>query len=73
MSTVKETAAAQARAPGPKPGPGPDAKNDLKSLPVAEVEKRLGSSPEGLSQAEAAGSWRSTGRMRSRRRRTIRC
>ncbi len=44
--------------PGPKPGtpPGlqPEAKDDLKILPLAEVEKRLGSSPRGLSQAEAA-------------------
>ena len=31
----------------------PDAKDDLKSLPLAEVEKKLGSSPDGLSQAEA--------------------
>jgi len=31
----------------------PDAKNDLKSLPLAEVEKKLGSSPDGLTQAEA--------------------
>src|SRR5471030_2929645 len=35
----------------------PDAKggvpDDLKTLPLAEVEKKLGSSPEGLSQAEA--------------------
>jgi H+-transporting ATPase len=53
MSTVKETAAAGAGAPGSKPGPAPDAKDDLKSLPVAEVQKRLGSSPEGLGQAEA--------------------
>ena len=30
-----------------------DAKDDLKSLPVEEVEKKLGSSPDGLSQAEA--------------------
>jgi len=30
-----------------------DAKDDLKSLPLAEVEKRLGSSPEGLTQVEA--------------------
>ena len=30
-----------------------DAKNDLKSLPLAEVEKKLGSSPDGLTQAEA--------------------
>ena len=36
--------------------PAPDqpaANDDLKSLPLAEVEKRLGSSPDGLSQAEA--------------------
>ncbi len=32
----------------------PDAKDDLKSLPLAEVEKKLGSSPDGLTQAEAA-------------------
>jgi H+-transporting ATPase len=31
----------------------PDAKDDLKTLPMPEVEKKLGSSPEGLSQAEA--------------------
>ena len=53
MSTVKETAAAQARAPGSKPAPKPGAKDDLKSLPLAEVEKQLESSPDGLSQAEA--------------------
>ncbi len=34
-------------------GPRPDAKDDLKTLPLAEVEKRLGSSPDGLSQVEA--------------------
>ena len=28
-------------------------KTDLKSLPMAEVEKKLGSSPDGLTQAEA--------------------
>ena len=39
--------------PGPKPDAKPDAKDDLKSLPMPEVEKRLGSSPDGLSQAEA--------------------
>jgi H+-transporting ATPase len=32
----------------------PDPKNDLKSLPMAEVEKQLGSSPDGLSKVEAA-------------------
>ena len=35
------------------PGSKSDAKGDLKTLPLAEVEKRLGSSPDGLSQAEA--------------------
>ena len=47
----------QPKAPDPKPGPKPDAKpdakDDLKSLPMPELEKRLGSSPDGLSQAEA--------------------
>jgi H+-transporting ATPase len=32
----------------------PDAKEDLKSLPLAEVEKRLASSPDGLTGAEAS-------------------
>ena len=36
-----------------KPGSKPDAKDDLKSLPMAELEKKLGSSPDGLTQAEA--------------------
>ena len=47
--------------PGSKPDAKPDAKSkakpeakdDLKSLPLAEVEKILGSSPDGLTQAEA--------------------
>src|SRR5271163_758085 len=43
----------QAKAPGSQPTSKPDAKNDLKSLPMAEVEKKLESSPDGLSQAEA--------------------
>ncbi len=50
MSAVKQTGAGPAAA---KAGPEPDAKNDLESLPVPEVEKRLSSSPDGLSQAEA--------------------
>src|SRR5271163_1386357 len=33
--------------------PAPDAKDDLKTLPLAEVEKKLASSPDGLTQAEA--------------------
>ena len=36
-----------------KPGSKPDAKDDLKTLPMPEVEKKLGSSPDGLTQAEA--------------------
>ena len=39
--------------PGSKPGPKPESKDDLKSLPLQEVEKQLGSSPDGLSQAAA--------------------
>ncbi len=37
---------------GKKPN-APDPKDDLKTLPMPEVEKKLGSSPKGLSQAEA--------------------
>ena len=39
--------------PGSKPNAKPDPKDDLKTLQLSEVEKRLGSSPDGLSQAEA--------------------
>jgi H+-transporting ATPase len=39
--------------PGSKPDAKTDAKDDLQSLPLPEVEKKLGSSPDGLSQAEA--------------------
>jgi H+-transporting ATPase len=42
-----------ARPHASKPGPKSDAPDDLKSLPRAELEKRLGSSPDGLSQVEA--------------------
>jgi H+-transporting ATPase len=41
------------KAPEAKPGSKPESKDDLKSLPMPEVEKKLGSSPDGLSQAEA--------------------
>src|SRR5208283_1610900 len=43
----------QPKAPATKPGSKPDVKDDLKSLPLAELEKKLGSSPDGLTQAEA--------------------
>jgi H+-transporting ATPase len=33
--------------------PAPEAQDDLKTLPLPEVEKKLGSSPDGLTQAEA--------------------
>ena len=36
-----------------KSGSKPGSKDDLKSLPMPEVEKKLESSPDGLSQAEA--------------------
>jgi len=43
----------QPKAAHSKPGANPEPKNDLKSLPISEVEKKLGSSPDGLTQAEA--------------------
>ncbi len=36
-----------------KPEAKPEAKDDLKSLPMQELQKKLGSTPDGLSQAEA--------------------
>ncbi len=42
----------QPAAPGPTPAT-PDAKDDLKSLPLAELQTKLGSSPAGLTGAEA--------------------
>ena len=38
---------------GASSGATPVVKNDLQNLPLAEVEKRLGSSPEGLTEIEA--------------------
>ena len=43
----------QPKAPDASPGSKPEAKDDLKTLPMPEVEKKLGSSPDGLTQAEA--------------------
>ena len=46
----------QPKAPKPKytaPAVKPAPQDDLKTLPLAEVEKKLGSSPDGLTQAEA--------------------
>jgi H+-transporting ATPase len=39
--------------PESKPGSKPDVKDDLKSLPMSELQAKLGSSPDGLTQAEA--------------------
>ena len=39
--------------PEAKPGSKPDPKDDLKALPMPKFEAKLGSSPEGLTQAEA--------------------
>ena len=54
---MKEDEHATKNKPESKPEAKPDAKpadkDDLKSLPMAELEKKLGSSPDGLSQAEA--------------------
>jgi H+-transporting ATPase len=43
----------QAKLPQAQPGPKPAANDDLKTLTLAEVEKKLASSPDGLTQAEA--------------------
>ena len=45
--------AAEPKASGSKPCPQPDPKDDLKTMPLAEVEKKLASSPDGLAEAEA--------------------
>src|SRR5271166_6166427 len=45
--------AGQPKAPESKADSKPDAKDNLQTLPLPEVEKKLGSSPEGLTQAEA--------------------
>ena len=41
------------RSPSPRQRSKPVGKDDLQTLPLAEVEKKLGSSPDGLTQAEA--------------------
>ena len=43
----------QSNGTGATPGSKPGSNGDLKTLPMPEVQKRLESSPEGLSQAEA--------------------
>jgi H+-transporting ATPase len=50
---MKEDENATKNRPKPKTGSKPDAEDDLKSLPMPELQTKLGSSQEGLSQAEA--------------------
>ncbi|PKN50811.1 MAG: plasma-membrane proton-efflux P-type ATPase [Deltaproteobacteria bacterium HGW-Deltaproteobacteria-13] len=48
-----KSSADQPNASKSKQEAAPNAKDDLKSLPMSELQAKLGSSPEGLSQAEA--------------------
>ena len=48
-----EAHADRPEAPKSETGSKPVGKDDLQTLPLAEVEKKLGSSPDGLTQAEA--------------------
>jgi len=48
-----ETTAEKPKTADLKPEAKPQSKDDLKSLPMAEVEKKLNSSPDGLTQTEA--------------------
>ena len=48
-----EPHAGQPNAPESKSGSKPNTKDDLKSLSMPELQAQLGSSPDGLSQAEA--------------------
>ena len=43
----------QPKVPESKPGSKPNAKDNLKSLPMPELQEKLRSSPDGLTQAEA--------------------
>src|SRR5580704_4587642 len=51
--SIMKSQAGQAKGPESKPESKLNAKNDLKSVPMPELEKTLGSSPDGLSKAEA--------------------
>ena len=53
MKAIAEQPEAKLKSPESKSRSKPEPKDDLKTLPMPEVEKQLGSSPEGLSQAEA--------------------
>ena len=62
----------QPKTPESKSGPKPAPKDDLKTLPLADVEHKLGSSPEGLSQAERRNVWPNMDRTRLKKRKPIR-
>jgi len=47
------SSSAQQKAPKSQTGPAPDAQNAMKTMPMPELQTKLGSSQEGLSQAEA--------------------
>ncbi len=51
---MKNAKANRPRASESKPGSKRDEREDLESLPLADVQNKLGSSPDGLTQAEAA-------------------
>src|SRR5271156_4374059 len=53
MEGFSRMASQSAQPRGASSGAKPVAKDDLQKLPLAEVEKRLGSSPDGLTDAEA--------------------
>jgi H+-transporting ATPase len=53
MTSVMEPKADNPKASASKLGSKANSKDDLKSLPLAEVERKLGSSADGLTQAEA--------------------
>jgi H+-transporting ATPase len=50
---MKTTAGKPESKPGPAPGAKSDAQKNLKSIPMAELRTKLGSSPNGLTQADA--------------------
>jgi H+-transporting ATPase len=51
---IMKTNTDQLMPPESKPGSKSDAKDDLKSIPMEELQVKLSSSPDGLTQAEAA-------------------
>ncbi|MBS2548428.1 HAD-IC family P-type ATPase [Catenulispora sp. NL8] len=56
-----DTSKSTSSTPTSSPTAKPDPEHDLKSLPMAEVEKQLDTSPDGLSRAEAATRLRKYG------------